>query len=1068
MKKEFYLRSLIAFLFLLGASLAWGESKTINPITAMSCRIVPDNETYKYNSDTQKLATVVATTQESGYLNSGFMMFEKWDLTGVDVYRIKSIELTYYTKQATSAYVWAYDSSFPETTVTAPTLAGETNTLMGAYPKASGASSTIEGNSLNSTTNRTGASDPYKTVITIKGAKLTDFKNKVANNTIVFVVSGTSTNSKTEFYTYSDETYKPKMVIEYYPVTVTIGETTINYAEINSTLNTSLTANATVKIYDDVNMSNRIEVAAGLTVDVVPQKAGITITNTNTGNLSFLANKKDGTLNIGSDTYAMTVKYSSSTITNAVVESSYNTTDGYSTVNINNVTFDGISTNKQGLIFTNNSRGKVSLKNVTFSECASTHETIKGIVYCNGHDDAVTLEGNNQFVNCAATSYDIYATKRFKVHATNGITNTTPIKVYTTLTRGNVLATTVHTNEISKFAIQNEGYGLARKVSNNARDDMYAAYTVVVGNSIENGMVKVDKNAAISDEAVTVTATPDAGYQLATLQYNDGSDHDISTESTPYTFSMPAANVTVTATFTANTNTAYKVKHFKQNIDGTYPTDPTETDDLEGTTGNQTVAVAKSYEGFTAPSITQETIAGDGSTVVTLNYTRNSYTITFDSDGGTAVDAMTKKYGEELTEPTEPTKENYVFVGWYKGENAFEGGTMPAENFTLTAHWTAATVENVDDADNTNTAKESFSIQDSENATLTNITMNDATSLQIPASVNGILVTTIANGVFTAENTANVQSIDLSNTQVDLDMARDDASSPVKDVPANTLVYLPSGCSMTGNNVVIKTGTDTYSCTNFVMEGGNSTGKSYNVPKAFTATNVSLNREFDENVAATVCLPYALTQDQANGLGKFYYFSSVTGNTVNMTQVTTGGLESNKPYMFLPNSTTGSADAVTATNVTVSIANSQTSSETGGSAFTFQGVIADKTFTTDEIAGGIYGFAAEADHGASSVGQFVKCSNGAYVKSFRAYLICATNLTGEQHPAGARGLGESEALPDVLYVTLINGDGSTTSIGKLELIEIDDNTPRYNLSGQRVGKDYKGIVIINGKKVFIK
>ena len=33
---------------------------------------------------------------------------------------------------------------------------------------------------------------------------------------------------------------------------------------------------------------------------------------------------------------------------------------------------------------------------------------------------------------------------------------------------------------------------------------------------------------------------------------------------------------------------------------------------------------------------------------------------------------------------------------------------------------------------------------------------------------------------------------------------------------------------------------------------------------------------------------------------------------------------------------------------------------------------------------------------------------------------------------------------------------------------VDDDAPRYNLSGQRVGPDYKGVVIINGKKKLMK
>jgi hypothetical protein len=33
---------------------------------------------------------------------------------------------------------------------------------------------------------------------------------------------------------------------------------------------------------------------------------------------------------------------------------------------------------------------------------------------------------------------------------------------------------------------------------------------------------------------------------------------------------------------------------------------------------------------------------------------------------------------------------------------------------------------------------------------------------------------------------------------------------------------------------------------------------------------------------------------------------------------------------------------------------------------------------------------------------------------------------------------------------------------------VEDNSPRYNLGGQRVKNDYKGIVVVGGKKVVVK
>ena len=75
------------------------------------------------------------------------------------------------------------------------------------------------------------------------------------------------------------------------------------------------------------------------------------------------------------------------------------------------------------------------------------------------------------------------------------------------------------------------------------------------------------------------------------------------------------------------------------------------------------------------------TPVGGGETPVT-------YTVTFNSDGGSAVAAVTVESGQKVTEPTAPTKEGYTFDGWYNGETKFDFNTAITGNITLTAHWT--------------------------------------------------------------------------------------------------------------------------------------------------------------------------------------------------------------------------------------------------------------------------------------------------------------------------------------------------------------------------------------------
>ena len=79
-----------------------------------------------------------------------------------------------------------------------------------------------------------------------------------------------------------------------------------------------------------------------------------------------------------------------------------------------------------------------------------------------------------------------------------------------------------------------------------------------------------------------------------------------------------------------------------------------------------------------------------------------TYTITFDSDGGTYVEPMTVNMNTWLTEPTEPTKEGFVFDGWnYNGKkflfNRYVNDYV-TEDVTLKAIWIREQTSNLSDS----------------------------------------------------------------------------------------------------------------------------------------------------------------------------------------------------------------------------------------------------------------------------------------------------------------------------------------------------------------------------------
>ena len=68
---------------------------------------------------------------------------------------------------------------------------------------------------------------------------------------------------------------------------------------------------------------------------------------------------------------------------------------------------------------------------------------------------------------------------------------------------------------------------------------------------------------------------------------------------------------------------------------------------------------------------------------IKAKWTVNQYTLTFDTNGGSAIAPITQDYGTAITAPAEPTKTGYTFAGWTPVIPA----TMPAENMTVTAQW---------------------------------------------------------------------------------------------------------------------------------------------------------------------------------------------------------------------------------------------------------------------------------------------------------------------------------------------------------------------------------------------
>ena len=170
------------------------------------------------------------------------------------------------------------------------------------------------------------------------------------------------------------------------------------------------------------------------------------------------------------------------------------------------------------------------------------------------------------------------------------------------------------------------------------------------------------------------------------------------TKVTPTT-TMGAANTTVYAYWTVNSYTLT----FDGN--GGKPTETSRTVAYGSPYGTMPTATRTGYtfEGwYTAKSggsqVYMSTAMDASNATVYAHWTANTYTATFDSNGGSAVASQKVQYGSRISRPADPTRTGYTFQGWYTAKN---GGTRydfdkaVTGDVTLYARWAVITFRDV-------------------------------------------------------------------------------------------------------------------------------------------------------------------------------------------------------------------------------------------------------------------------------------------------------------------------------------------------------------------------------------
>ena len=288
---------------------------------------------------------------------------------------------------------------------------------------------------------------------------------------------------------------------------------------------------------------------------------------------------------------------------------------------------------------------------------------------------------------------------------------------------------------------------------------------------------------------------------------------------------------------------------------------------------------------------------------------------------------------------------------------------------------------------------------------------------------------------------SNLPFIDMRGTSIkNMEVSR--SSGPFNGVPENVFIYMPAGNTTSEKNVVIGDVCDRMELKAELPGSGENEAKPFKVSKNFTAAQATLMRTFaagGDDSKATIYLPYAIPQEDANLLGQFFEFNGIDGGVVKMTKVTEGGLKANMPYIF-------QAKEGGVVNPEVKIVTVQgLPAKTEG----FKGVYEQTSCGGDNW----YGYAAEEVDGAT-VGQFVKLGTGASIAPFRAYMVADGGVPS--------------------YAIRWGGvDDETTAIEEPGIKTVNERKPVegwYTLTGARLmGQPTKpGLYIYNGRTVVVK
>ena len=161
---------------------------------------------------------------------------------------------------------------------------------------------------------------------------------------------------------------------------------------------------------------------------------------------------------------------------------------------------------------------------------------------------------------------------------------------------------------------------------------------------------------------------------------NDANRYDLAVNYISSDLDEPIKNK-YTVTFNSNGGSTVASKEVNYNTSVTKPVDPTKS----GYTFKEWQLNGEKYD--------FENLVTDNITLI-AEWTQNKYTVTFNSNGGSAVASKEVNYNTSVTKPDDPTKSGYTFKEWQLNGEKYDFSSKVTKNITLTAKWQAVCSEN--------------------------------------------------------------------------------------------------------------------------------------------------------------------------------------------------------------------------------------------------------------------------------------------------------------------------------------------------------------------------------------